>query len=172
MKSTGQTILVILFLITGISPASGQDKVPLDHSVYDDWKSLNREAISDDGSYITYEINPQEGDGYLYLYDIESKQLDSIARGFNATISAQSDFFTYLVKPTFAETRQAKKDKKKNDQMPKNDLGIKVLPDGQWVTVERVKSYKVPDKGGAWMAYLMEKPLPEKKDSRARTVPD
>jgi dipeptidyl aminopeptidase/acylaminoacyl peptidase len=165
MKSTGQTILVILFLITGISPASGQDKVPLDHSVYDDWKSLNREAISDDGSYITYEINPQEGDGYLYLYDIKNKQLDSIARGFNATISAQSEFYAYLVKPTFAETRQAKKDKKKNDQMPKNDLGIKVLPDGQWATIERVKSYKVPDKGGAWMAYLMEKPLPEKKDT-------
>ena len=165
MKTTGHILLILFCILAGSTEATGQLKKSLDHSDYDSWKSLSNSKISNDGMWVSYEINPQEGDGYLYLYDIKNVQSDSIARGFNATISNQSEFFVYQVKPTFAETRKAKKDKKKPDEMPKNHLGIHVLPTGQLDFVERVKSYKVPEKGGSWMAYLMEKPEPEKKDT-------
>ena len=62
----------------------------------------------------------------------------------------------------------AKKDKKKADEMPKSDLGIKVLPDGEVMIIERVKSFKVSEEKGEWIAYLMEKPLPKKKGRRKR----
>jgi len=48
--------------------AVSQDKIPLDHSVYDSWKDLKNPVISNDGSRIAFEINPQKGDGKLFLY--------------------------------------------------------------------------------------------------------
>jgi hypothetical protein len=40
-------------------------KKPLDHSVYDGWKSAGERSISNDGKYVVYAVNPQEGDGVL-----------------------------------------------------------------------------------------------------------
>ncbi len=155
----------LAFLLLAILPlmVSGQKKA-LTHDDYDGWKSLSRQSITDSGEWIKYEINPQEGDGNLYLYNVKSKSLDKIERGSAAAFSPGDKFFAYLVKPEFSLIRQAKKDKKKSDEMPKDNLGIKIIPDGDTILVERVKSFKVFEKKGSWIAYLMEKPLAEKKE--------
>ena len=141
-------------------------KRALTHSDYDGWKNLGSSSITDDGNWVKYIISPQEGDGWLYYYDARSARLDSVARGTNASFSAGSEYLVYTVKPAFAETRQAKKDKKKPDEMPKDNLGIKILSTGEEIGIERVKSFQVAEEGSSWMAYLMEKPLPEKKEKK------
>ncbi len=154
----------ILFVLFAIIPLvlTGQKK-PLEHSVYDEWKSLSSSQITGDGRYISYEINPQEGDGMLFLYNRKDESRQSFERGDNASFSPDNNYFVYKIVPPYSETRQAKKDKKKPDEMPKDDLGIQVLGiDGSMIT-ERVKSFKLPSDEGDWMAYLKEKPLPEKK---------
>lgn len=158
MRKIPFTLFVLLPVVL-----SGQKK-PLDHSVYDEWKSLSSPLVTDKGDYISYEINPQEGDGMLYLYERESGEKLSFERGNDASFSPQNNYFVYFIKPEYSETRQAKKDKKKPDEMPKNDLGILVLGEDDPMLIERVKSFKMPDDEGNWMAYLKEKPLPEKKE--------
>ncbi len=158
MKKT----LFILFVLLPTLLA-GQKK-PLDHSVYDDWKSLSSTMITDDGSCVSYEINPQQGDGILYLYSRKNDANESFERGYGASFSAENDYFVFLIKPKYTETRQAKKDKKKPDEMPKNNLAIKVIGEEDLTLVERVKSFKLPEDEGGWMAYLKEKPLPEKEE--------
>lgn len=155
----------LAFLLLALLPllVLGQKK-PLTHSEYDGWKSLSQQSITDNGEWIKYEINPQEGDGNLYLYKVNSKSLDKIERGSGAVFSPDNKFFAYQVKPEFAVTRQAKKDKKKPDEMPKDNLGIKILPDGETILIERIKSFKVFEEEGSWIAYLMEKPLAKKKE--------
>jgi len=44
-------------------------KVPLDNNSYDGWKSLSAPIISEDGKWIGYTVNPQQGDGWLYIYN-------------------------------------------------------------------------------------------------------
>ena len=161
IMNTKRALVLLLAFMPFI--LSGQKK-PLTHADYDGWKNLSSSSITDDGRWINYEINPQEGDGNLYLYDVKGAGLESFERGFGSSFSGNTDFFAYLIKPTFAETRQAKKDKKKPDEMPKNNLGIKVPGSDQADIVERVKSFRVGADGGSWIAYLMEKPLPEKKE--------
>lgn len=156
-----KTLFVLLVLLPAV--LTGQKK-PLDHTVYDEWESLGSTHITDNGNYISYEVNPQQGDGMLYLFDSKSGQKESFERGNGATFSPENNYFVYLIKPRYTETRQAKKDKKKPDEMPKNDLGIKVLDGDEIKVIERVKSFKIPEDEGNWMAYLKEKPLPEKKE--------
>ena len=78
---------------------SAQTKKPLDHSVYDGWKSLGERMISNDGQYAVYAINPQEGDGDLVIQNLATQQKKTIARGYGAVITEDSRFVVFKIKP-------------------------------------------------------------------------
>ncbi len=141
-------------------------KPALDSKVYDGWKRLVSPQISDDGSWITYSINPQQGDGWLYVFNVASGKKDSVARGENPVFSPESKYLAYRVIPEYSVTRQARKKKLKEAKMPKNDLQVKLLADTQVFKIYRVKSYAVPEKNSYWMAYLLEKKLTDNKNSK------
>jgi dipeptidyl aminopeptidase/acylaminoacyl peptidase len=148
-------LLLFLFLTVAIT-LNGQ-KPALDHSVYDSWKSVGQTLISDNGEWIAYTINPQQGDGWLYIYNISSGRKDSAARGTLPVFSPDCKYIAYQVAPTYSETRQAKKKKLKEDQMPKSSLEIRKLPDNKIIEIPRVKSFSVPAEKSYCMAYLLEK---------------
>ena len=139
-------------------------KLPLDKNSYDGWKSLSSPSVSDDGNWIGYVINPQLGDGSLYIFNIKTGQKDSIARGSNLTYSPDLRYLVYQISPSYSETRQARKKKLKPDKMPKNDLEIRLLSDNQTTRISRVKSFALPEKNSYWMAYLLEKPASDKNN--------
>jgi len=160
LKIMRKYFLCLMLLITlGLNA----QKPALDHSVYDSWKSVNQTLISDNGEWISYIINPQQGDGWLYIYNILSGSKDSVSRGSSAVFSPDCRYIAYQVLPSYTETRQAKKKKFKEDQMPKNSLEIRKLPDNNIINIPRVKSFSVPSEKSDWMAYLLEKPTPEKQ---------
>lgn len=157
---------VFWLLVIPVTFSQSVSKPPLDHSVYDSWKNLANYQISNDGNWVSYEINPQQGDGYLYIYNVNAGKLDSIARGYKAKFSAESDYLALLIKPQYLTTRQAKKDKKKKDDMPKDSLGLLVLESSVLTKVEKVQSFKVPEKGGDWFAYHREKIIPDEEKKK------
>ena len=148
-------------LLVFTSNLSAQSKKPLDHSVYDGWKSVGERMISKDGNYIVYAVNPQEGDGELVIQNVTTKFKKVIPRGSGAVISDDSRFVYFKLKPFFQDTRQAKIKKKKPDEMPKDSLGMVELGKDSVVKIARVKSFKTPEKAAGWVAYQMDKPLPD-----------
>lgn len=162
------TKIKLFFIILMMPVVLWAQKKPLDQNVYDSWKSLGSSIISDDGNWVTYEINPQQGDGWLYICNIVNGQKDSVFCGTRASISPDVKYVAYQIKPTYAETRKAKKDKVKEDLMPKNNLVIRLL-DGKTnpTTIKRVKSFSVAESNSQWMAYLLDKKLDEKKDAKS-----
>jgi dipeptidyl aminopeptidase/acylaminoacyl peptidase len=154
--------------------ASAQTKKPLDHSVYDDWKSLAERMISNDGQYIVYTVNAQEGDGALVIQHVATQYKKVIERGYNAVITEDSRYVVFKIKPTYQATRQEKIKKKKADDMTKDSIAIIELGKDDVLKIARVKSYKTADKGFGWLAYQMEKPLPDTSRSKKgkTAVPD
>jgi dipeptidyl aminopeptidase/acylaminoacyl peptidase len=148
--------LSILFLLV-LSVAVQAQKKPLDHTVYDNWQSFADRAISNDGKYLAYAINPQEGDGVLVLQSVQGGYKMVIPRGAGVVISEDSKYAVCRIKPTFAQTRDAKIKKKKPDEMPKDSLAIVKLGDNKVVKTPRLKSFKLPDDAGGWLAYLLDK---------------
>lgn len=153
---------ILLLSVTAISA----QKPALDHSVYDGWKSLGSASVSSDGKWVSYTINPQEGDGWLYILSTLTSKKDSISRGTALSFSPESRYCVFQVTPSFQETRNAKKKKLKSDKMPKNSLEIRMLSTGETQRIQRVKSFSVPEEKSLWMGYLMEK-KEEKKDTSA-----
>lgn len=139
-------------------------KKPLDHSVYDNWQRIGERMISNDGKWVVYTVDPQEGDNELVIQSSDAKYKKTVARGYNAVITEDSRFAIFRIKPFFRDTRDAKIKKKKADEMPKDSFAIVELgKDSVW-KVARVKGYKTPEKEAGWVAYQLEKSA-EKKDT-------
>ena len=142
----------MLSIITYFQSISSAQK-PLTHDVYDSWKNINTTILSYDGRYISWEINPEQGDGWLYLFDQKKSALDSFARGYNARFSASSGFLVFQIKPAYAATRKAKLDKKKKEDWPKDSLGIWLLEKDTIMKYGPIRSYLLPiESSNNWLA--------------------
>ena len=154
--------ILTVFLLLSFNFLLAQKK-PLDHTVYDSWQSIGERMISNDGKWVVYTINVQEGDNELVIQASDAKYKKSIPRGYNAVISEDSRFAIFKIKPFYKETREARIKKKKPDDMPKDSFAVVELGKDSVYKVAKVKTYKVPEKGFGWAAYHLEKkPEPEK----------
>lgn len=134
-------------------------KKPLNHSVYDGWQRIGQKLISNDGKWVVYTIDPQEGDNELVIQSTvsDTSYKKVIARGYNALITEDSRYLIFRIKPFFKETREATIKKKKSEEMPKDSLGIVELgKDSVWKTAG-VNGYRTPEKSFGWVAYQLEK---------------
>jgi dipeptidyl aminopeptidase/acylaminoacyl peptidase/peroxiredoxin len=52
-------------LLAFAAAAAAQDRRPLTHDDYDQWKSLRGTTYTQDGSWVAFQIEPQQGDGVL-----------------------------------------------------------------------------------------------------------
>ena len=139
------------------SYAQQASKKPLDHTVYDAWQNIGAKAISNNGQWVVYNINPQEGDATLVIYNRRNGQQRDIPRAINPLITQDSRYVAFLIKPAFKDTRLARIKKTKPGDMPKDTLGIITLGDTGMVRIANVKSFKAPAKGSGYLAFLVEK---------------
>jgi len=130
-----------------------EGKRALDHDSFDGWKGVRNQAISHNGEWAAYAVNPQEGDGILTFYNTKSGKRIEIPRGASAQITADGKWGIALIKPHFTDTRKAKIDKKKGFDMPQDSLAIVNLTKGTIEKIADVISYKIGKDGGDWVAW-------------------
>ena len=129
-------------------------KKQLDHSVYDDWKSLSNTSVSNDGRFVVAIIKPQEGDSKLFIQDLKKDKKFEHNRISKYTMSPDGKRTVALLKAPFADTRQAKIDKKKKDKMPKDSLIVINNETFDYYIIPNVESYKTSQELGNYVAYI------------------
>lgn len=150
-------LMAIVVLLVSCNLLSAQKKV-LDHSVYDGWKSLTDTNISDDGKISAVLISPQEGDTTLMIRNNVTNKFIEVERVNKYALSPDGKYTVGLVKAPFAERRQARIDKKKTEDAPKDSL---VIVDNATFGVQKiadVKSFKTPGEIARHIAYTVEVP--------------
>ncbi|WP_128544611.1 S9 family peptidase [Larkinella soli] len=93
--------LLAVFLLP-LSLQAQIQKRPLRHSDYDRWQSVRFEKHSNNGRWLCYQIDPQEGDGVLELIDL-SKKTAPQAAGNTARQSGGPSAATPDFSPAFAD---------------------------------------------------------------------
>lgn len=172
MKNVLVLILCLFIYVTGFSqktltlPAS--QRKPLSHTVYDSWKEITYKSISSDGNYAAFTINPQDGDGKVIFYHLRSNNQDSIKRAADILISYDSRFAVFKIKPQQKLVKDLRRQKKKKDDLPKDSLGIYSFGARKTEKIADVKSFKIPEKAGGWIAYQLE----AKKEVKPKTDPN
>jgi len=139
-----KTLIVAAML--SMSLLTFAQKKPLDHSVYDGWKSISGVNTTNDGKYSVFQVNAQEGDGYLVFLNNLNLSKDSIARGSSARVTENDKYAVFTIKPLFAQTKAAKLKKAKPDQMPKDTLAIYNITTKEIKKISHLKGFKM----GRW----------------------
>jgi len=154
--------MLTFFCINGYS----QKKI-IDYQSYDNWKKLEKHQVSPNGNWISYEINPLKGDGYLYFYNQERDKLDSIKRGKEAAISYKEDFVAYKLLPSYDTLRNSELNKIDKKKWPKDTLCIRLLGKDSLIKIPKVKSFSVSEESNI-LGYLTEKSDKKIKDKKKK----
>ncbi|ULQ58000.1 prolyl oligopeptidase family serine peptidase [Flavihumibacter rivuli] len=164
------------FLAVGLLLASlvnRAQKKPLTHADYDQWQSISERQVSNNGKYAAFVVNPQEGDGELVVRALDGDYSLTLPRGAQPLFSADSRYLVCKIKPFFKDARDARIKKKPSDEMPKDSMAIILLGKDSIIRVAQVKSFKMAEDQGRWLAYHLERtvpviPKPVSQDSTAR----
>jgi dipeptidyl aminopeptidase/acylaminoacyl peptidase len=150
----------LLLTIAGLLLANAlySQKKTLDHSVYDSWNRLTETAVSDDGQIMATLIAPQEGDTTLILRDLSGKRSLMQERVTRFRLSSDGEWTVGVIKAPFAERRQARIDKKKEDELPKDTLLIIHNPTFSVEKIAGAKSFKTAEKSFTHLAYSISLP--------------
>lgn len=148
-----KNILAISFVFASFI-LFGQKKT-IDHTVYNDWKKNEAQIVSNNGQFVSYEINPHKGDGFLYLYNIITEKTDSFPRGQGAKFSFDSDYLVFKITPGFDTLRNCELNKVDKKKWPKDTLGIYIFSKDTLIKIAQLKSFSVEQENN-WMSYLLD----------------
>jgi dipeptidyl aminopeptidase/acylaminoacyl peptidase len=168
-------LLLLLFGIafSGIAqrktPVTPVVKKPLSHAVYDAWKEIPYKSLTPDGNHAVFAINPQDGDGWVFFSNLNTGAKDSIARAEGVNITYDSRFAMFKIKPSQKVIKELRRQKKKKEDMPRDTMGIYTFATRAVERIPEVRSFRIPEKNGGWLAFQMEPPREDKSPTAART---
>src|SRR5579871_1584800 len=131
-------------------------KRPLTHGVYDSWKEIGSKAISNDGNFAAINVNPQDGDGKVIFFNLKTLQQDSVKRAENVMLAFDQSLAVFKIKPQIKLVRDLRRQKKKKEDLPKDTLGIFSFTTRKTEKIPDVKTFRLPEKSGQWLAYQLE----------------
>jgi len=140
-----RTLYSLIALLLPPLAVFSQTKRPLDHDAYEIWRAIDDEALSNDGRWILYALTLEDGDSELKIHSLRAEATYSIPRASSVRFTHDSRFVVALVAPEQALIEQAKRDKKKSDEMPQDSLVVLDLASGEVFKAAQVKSFAVPE---------------------------
>ena len=173
MSRRWMLVVLVMFVSTvslsaiPVRAQEGMGKGPLTHEDYDAWKRIQGQQISPNGEWVVFSAVPQDGDGELIATHVESGREHRYSRGTGARFMPDSAYLVFTVAPSEEETEKAREAKTKPEDMPKSGLGIMNLVNGEVIEIERVRSFRVPQDAGGYIAYLREESDSEEEESSA-----
>ncbi|MFV0220302.1 prolyl oligopeptidase family serine peptidase [Empedobacter falsenii] len=132
-------------------------KKPLDLTVFDEWQSIGMKELSNNGSWVAYQVNAQESDNTLNFFGLKTDKNLSFHRGEQSVFTADSKFTVFKIRPFYKDLKLVRIKKKKEHEIAKDSIGILNLATNQVEKLPNIKSFKTPKKGGSFLAYLLEK---------------
>ncbi|MCU0382729.1 MAG: prolyl oligopeptidase family serine peptidase [Cyclobacteriaceae bacterium] len=171
MKTTSFLLLLFISFVGWAQQKNTKTPVKqmLTHQVYDGWKEIPFKSISADGNFVATIINPQDGDGKVVIYNLKKNTQDSVKRASEFNFSFDSQFAVFKIKPEKQKVKDLRRQKKKKEDLPKDSLCIFSLAERKVEKTGNIRSYKMPEKAGGWLAYLHEAAKEEKSTAKPDT---
>ncbi|OIP02689.1 MAG: hypothetical protein AUJ98_00460 [Bacteroidetes bacterium CG2_30_33_31] len=144
---------LVFYKLIAFSQSNLSSLKTISPNVYNEWKTLSNPQSTIDGKWISYEISPAKGDGFLYIYDTENGKLDSVSRGRKAKFSPDGSFLAFMIAPPYDSLRQMKLRKVDKKKLPKDSLGILILQNDSLIKLAEVKNFEVADSLSNFIIY-------------------
>ena len=162
-------MIIGVFLAPVLSQkAFAQYKKPVSVEDFGVFQRVSQQQISHDGQWVAYYQKPAEGDGTLFIKNLNSSMEYEISRGTRPVFTDDSNWIAYVIIPHEKSDEEKKaekealkesKDKKKPPE-EKNKLEFMNLRTGQKTLVDRLSNFKFSG-DSKWIAYKLIKPEKE-----------
>ena len=163
-------VCAVALAVLGGQFSGWAQKKPLDHDVYDSWQSVSGVSKSDDGRVLVWNVNPQEGDGTLYVRANGSEL--AVPRGYMPRLDPKGNWVVCRIKPEFAKTRQERIDKKRREDQSKDTLAVIDITSMIVKKFPNIDSFAVGTTGMPFIAYKSTwKEAPKKPAPKAVEKP-
>ncbi len=149
-------LIYTICLIAPFYQAWAQGLPGLDESAYFDWKSIRNAKISDHGRWVSYEVSPNKGDGFLVLYNTFDGDETKMARSVEARFDTENQKLIYKIVPSERLIDSLEHRGVDKEDMPRDSLVIYDLEQKTAQTIPNVKSYKQPEKWSGWLFVSLE----------------
>jgi dipeptidyl aminopeptidase/acylaminoacyl peptidase len=174
---TAYIAVVATALLALPAPGAGQPahqvqatgKKVLDHDVYDGWRTIRDRALTADGQWLAFRYVPGEGDAELILRRTDGDESHAIPRASSVTLSEDGRYAIVRIAPGHAEVKALRRDGKKGDDLPPDTLGILMVGSDvtSMVRIPRVESFKLPEEGSGFVAFIQSLSKEEKEAMEA-----
>lgn len=154
----------LVFLSTAFSALAQKPALTIEN--IDGWNRIEGETLSPNGNWVSYEMQPNQGDPTLMLYNHSKKSTLAFERSSKASFSADSRFIVFQTSPAEDSLKAKRRAKVKDKDLPKDTLSLVDLASSERTLIPRLKKYLMPEKWEGWMAYQL---LPAPRDT---TLPD
>ncbi|WP_158276160.1 alpha/beta hydrolase family protein [Brumimicrobium oceani] len=153
MNTIRFSVTLLLCLIISYS-VNAQKKI-IDHTVYNEWKSLRNQNLSAKGNLVTYEINPHRGDGKINIYNAKNNTNIEIAKGKNAVISHNEKVIAFAIHAGYDTIRYMKLNDVEKDKWVRDTLGIYFTQQDSLVKISKLHDYAIAEEGNV-LAYTLD----------------
>jgi acetyl esterase/lipase len=132
-------------------------KKPIEHSDVHRWKKIEQQRISNDGEWVAWTQSPvTEGDATLHLWNNTSGATVVFPRGSEPRFSEDNKWIFFRIKPSLDSLKALRRKKVKEEDLPKDSLGIYDLTRGSLEKLPRLKNFTVPEKWSGWLFFNID----------------
>ena len=131
-------------------------KKQLAHEDFAIWNTIRNVQISDNGQWVTYTLEPHEGDKTLVIYNTNNKKSYRFHNIQNPKLDKSGEHVIFKIVLTEEERKSLKRKKTKTDDMPMDTLAIYNLADKKLLKIPNLKKFKLGEKWGGHLCYMLE----------------
>jgi len=120
---------------------NAQTKKPLDHQSFDIWNEIENTQISNDGNWVSYELQPGKGNSNLGLYNGKNGTTVLFERGSEAVFTSDNEYLIFKVVPDADTIAFLKKQEIEKENLPSDTLVVFNLNSGEQIRIGALKKY-------------------------------
>ncbi len=159
LRSLLTGIALLLLLPLGLE---AQEKRPLDHGDHELWNAIQQQRLSPDGQWLTWRLNPRDGEAVLHLVNLGDDSVREFPRGTGARFTRDSRFLVFQVQPTEEAREEARGNR--NTPAPNDSLAVLEIATGEMRMIPDVDDFTVPSESAAWILVHRDAPAEEDPD--------
>ena len=159
--------------------AAQETKPALDHEDTYRWNSIGGRTISADGEWLAYVLQPWDGDPTLVIARADGSA-ERRFRGSSPSFTPDSRHLAFRVPPLQAVVDSLRLEGERGDDLPGDSLAVVTLAaafgaEGDDAGVTRagpIESFRIPEDGGAFVAYLLSEDPEAEEDEDEDAEPE
>lgn len=146
--------LTLLFIFS-LSVFAFSQKSVLDHKAYFRWNKLEKVTLSNQGSWLTFEVQPLRGDGYLHWINIPSGSRDSMYAAKDLQMTESGSLMAWRRTPGYDTLRICELNKLDKKKWPKDTMVVYNSIKDTLRKEAQVKRFQVAESAD-YLAFLKE----------------